>query len=197
MNQVAFYSGSLGLQQTNVQQICLKQLPRKRTALFIGLIPHLIFFSSGPLALLTIMWSVMYISAFGRFLEFVSFQNPLTSTSLSLSWSLILWTFNYHFIFWVTPSLFYLWPMRGCLLKGQQMCVWFTSGTWVSRYWVRKISTKCPKPSSYQEGELQQQAELWTAGIPAAIGFIYVWKGVERRGSWLSSAHARWGSGQL
>lgn len=42
---------------------------------------------------------------------------------------------------------------------------------------------KHPKRSSYQQGEFQKQGERWTPGIPAATGFIYVGKGVERRGS--------------
>jgi len=55
---------------------------------------------------------------------------------------------------------------------------------------------KRPKQSSYQRPENSNSGRERLPGIPAAIGFIYVGKGVERRGSGLSSAHVRWGSGQ-
>lgn len=57
---------------------------------------------------------------------------------------------------------------------------------------------KQPERPSYQRGEFQQQGERRTQGIPAATGFIYAGKGVERGGggSGPSLAHARWGSGR-
>lgn len=123
-------------------------------------------------------------------------QSPFTSALSSIGCTMKLCAFNHHYIFWVTLLVSNLWLLCGWVLKGQQMCCWFMLGPWVSTCWDGSMSLKRPKPSSYQQGEFQKQGEQWTPSIPAAIGFIYLGKGVERRGSKLSSAHVRWGSGQ-